>query len=67
MMELDLQFFGGRGASSGLKDTRDWLANEGGTTRGTAQPIDISQYEGWTLEQTEGRLRSLRHEEFICV
>lgn len=65
MMELNLQLFGGRGAGSGIENTRDWLANEGGTTKGTAQPIDISQYEGWTLEQTEGRLRSLKHEELF--
>lgn len=65
MMELDLQCFGGRGASSGIKNIQDWLANEGGTTSGTAHPIDISTFNGWTLEQTESRLRKLKHEELF--
>lgn len=65
MLPIKLQYFGGRGASSGISSIHDWLANEGGTTHGTAHPIDISKFKGWTLEQIEDRLRNLTHEELF--
>ncbi len=50
---------------SDLSKTKDWLRNEGGHARGPAQEIDISPFAGWMLEQTEGRLRNLGHEELF--
>lgn len=54
---------GGRGASSGVKKIRDWMngENKGGKVR----PIDISKFDGYTLEQVENRLRNLKHEELF--
>ena len=57
---------GGRGSGSGLDPLRDWLANEGGFITGSVDPIDISKFQGWTLEQTEGRIRNLAHEELFA-
>ena len=50
---------------SNFNKLKDWLKNEGGKTGGAPRPIDISNYAGWTLEQTEDRLRGLNHEELF--
>ena len=57
---------GGRGSGSGLDPLRDWLANEGGMAGGPSTPIDLSKYQGWTLERTEDRIRKLAHEELFA-
>jgi hypothetical protein len=54
---------GGRGGASGLTD---WLGKEGGVP-GEAKPMDITQFEGWTLERVEQRLRNLKHEELFVL
>lgn len=57
---------GGRGAGSGIGAFKDWLANEG-KGKGTVRPIDISQYQGQTLQEIEGRIRTLKHEELFAL
>lgn len=57
---------GGRGAGSGIGAFKDWLSNEG-NGRGTVKPIDITQYQGQTLQQIEGRIRTLGHEELFAL
>lgn len=56
---------GGRGSSYTKQGFMDWLSNEGGG-KGQAHPIDITKYQGWTLEQVEARLRNLGHEELFA-
>lgn len=56
---------GGRGSGSGLGPMRDWLANEGGHAGGTPHQMDLSKFQGYSLEQAEGRIRNLAHEELF--
>ena len=66
-MILYLQFFGGRGAGSGIGNFLDWLNNEGVNPKGKANPIDISRYQGKSLEEIEKRIRRLGHEELFAI
>lgn len=52
-----------RGASSGIKKINDWLSGE--NKGGKVRPMDISKFDGYTLEQVENRLRNLKHEELF--
>lgn len=56
---------GGRGANSDIQKIHDWLKGEslGG---GKANPMDISKFQNYTLEQTENRIRNLAHEELFA-
>lgn len=65
MLEIDLQLFGGRGAGSGIRRTKDWLDKEGGRPGGHARSMDVSKFKGHTLEQVEKRIRKLGHEELF--
>ena len=65
-MVIRLQFFGGRGARSGLGDSGDWLSREGEKSRGKLNPIDIQRYQGHSLEETEARIRKLAHEQLYA-
>lgn len=56
---------GGRGASYGKQGLFDWLANEG-KGGGSPQALDVSKFQGWTLEQVERRIRGLGHEELFA-
>lgn len=69
-LNLNLQYFGGRGGGSGLNADKekeelfDWLGNLHGEG-GEPDPIDIKPFEGQTLQQIESRLRVLKHEELF--
>lgn len=65
-MVIRLQFFGGRGARSGLGDSGDWLGREGEKSRGKLNPIDVRKYQGHSLEETEARIRKLAHEQLYA-
>jgi hypothetical protein len=58
---------GGRGASSDAKKLTDWLKKETEGGGGKAIPMDINKFQGMTLEQIEGRLRNLKHEELFAL
>ena len=67
-MVIYLQYFGGRGANSGINNYTGWLSMEGeGTVKTELEPIDVGKYEGQSLEKIEARLRSLPHEELFAV
>ena len=52
--------------SSGFKQVKDWLKNEGGHAGGgNITEIDLFQIGNMTLEQAEDRLRNLAHEELF--
>lgn len=46
-----------------INKIKDWLSQEGGSSGGTANPIDISKLGDTTLEAIESRIRGLKHEE----
>lgn len=63
---------GGRGAGSGIsgdiKGAVDWLDGESkSNTKSKLNPIDIEQYKDRSLEQIEGRIRTLEHEELFVL
>ena len=45
---------GGRGASSDIQNIRDWLSGEG-NSGSPPKPMDITKFDGWSLQQTESR------------
>lgn len=59
---------GGRGSYSatrrGLGDVR---TTSGGTGQRNAHPMDVSDFEGMTLQQIEDRIRTLGHEELFVL
>ena len=62
---------GGRGGASGISgdnnDVVDWLDQESkNNAKSELIPIDIEQYKDWSLEQIEGRIRTLAHEELFA-
>ena len=57
---------GGRGANYDKQKFIDYLKGEGGVG-GKATPMDITQFQGMTLEQIEGRIRNLKHEELFAL
>ena len=62
---------GGRGAGSGIsgdiKDAVDWLDGESKSgSKSKLNPIDIEQYKEQSLEQIEGCIRTLEHEELFA-
>ena len=61
MIGFDLQFFGGRGASSAA--SRQGQAMTGKKSGGKSIPIDISKIKDQTLQGIENRIRKLKHEE----
>lgn len=63
MIVYYIQYFGGRGAESGF----DWLGEEAKGREGELQPINLEKYQGQTLEQIEGRIRKLEHEELFVL
>lgn len=56
---------GGRGANSDIQKIHDWLKGES-SGGGKANPMDISKFQNYTLEQTENRIRNLAHEELFA-
>lgn len=63
---------GGRGGSSGISGAdrdiekiTDWLDGES-NSKGKLNPINIEEYKGQSLEQIEGRIRMLKHEELFA-
>lgn len=56
---------GGRGSSYSKQKFIDWLSHEGTGSGKPPQPIDISKFQGQSLEQVEARLRVLKHEELF--
>ena len=62
---------GGRGAGSGIsgdiKGAIDWLDGESKSKKKSKlNPIDIEKYKNQRLEQIEGRIRTLAHEELFA-
>lgn len=57
MMQLNMQFFGGRGAASNA-----WRAMQG-TPKGKPNPIDISKIKNQKLSAVENSIRGKQHEE----
>ena len=57
---------GGRGANSDIQRIHDWLKGESSTGGGKVNPMDISKFKDYTLEQTEKWLRNLAHEELFA-
>jgi len=65
---------GGRGAGSGMsgpdrdiKKIIDWLDGEGQPkAKSRVNPINVEQYKGHSLEEIEGRIRTLEHEELFA-
>lgn len=55
---------GGRGASSDIQNIRDWLSGEG-NSGSPPKPMDVTKFDGWSLQQTESYLRNLKHEELF--
>lgn len=61
---------GGRGSGSGLKGddpTFDWLGQANRSKGDKIKPIDIKKYQGQSLQQIEGRIRNLAHEELFAI
>lgn len=59
---------GGRGSYSATrKGTGDVRTTSGGSGQRKAQPMDISKFQGMTLQQIEDRIRGLGHEELFVI
>lgn len=61
MINLNLQFFGGRGASSAA--SRYAAAMTGGGGKSKSYPVDISKIKDKSLQGIENKIRQLKHEE----
>lgn len=62
---LDIQFFGGRGASYYSGKDRQLLSGKRGRPA-TLHPIDVSKYQGKTLSEVENKIRTLTRERLFA-
>ena len=59
---------GGRGSYSATRrGSGDVRTSSGGTGQRNAHPMDVSDFEGMTLQQIEDRIRILGHEELFVL
>lgn len=59
---------GGRGSYSATRrGSGDVRTSSGGTGQRNAHPMDVSDFEGMTLQQIEDRIRKLGHEELFVL
>lgn len=59
---------GGRGSYSATRrGSGDVRTSSGGTGQRNAHPMDVSDFEGMTLQQIEDRIRKLDHEELFVL
>lgn len=59
---------GGRGSYSATRrGSGDVRTSSGGTGQRNAHPMDVRDFEGMTLQQIEGRIRNLGHEELFVL
>ena len=59
---------GGRGSYSATRrGSGDVRTTSGGTGQRNAHPMDVSDFEGMTLQQIENRIRRLEHEELFVL
>lgn len=58
---------GSRGASADgqRKQFFDWLKGEGGTSKGTPKPLDISKYAGMSMKEIEASIRDKSREQLF--
>lgn len=64
MIKLQLQYFGGRGASGVRQKIKDWLRGQGRSKK-KAKPLDYKKLGLKSLEDVEKRIRNIDHEELF--
>lgn len=59
---------GGRGSWSATRKGGGAVSTSGGRTgQKVPKPMDVSQFNGWSLQQVEDRIRGLGHEELFVI